>query len=980
MILNLLIRCISLNRSNSSGIIKYNKGFCCKWIFLLIPLFLFLEAGAQQTSYDDIPIQLRVQGIGGFEIDALYNYEKNQLLLPVETLFRILRIKHEVSFYQDTIVGFVVDENRPYMIDYLSQIIRFGTTAYYLNQGDLIKTETGLYLDHNLFGKYFNLYCTFNFRGLSVELKTDIELPAIREIRLNQMRRNIDQLKSELPVDTTFGRNYHLFRYGMIDWALSSTQSTYFKEDTRLLFSTGAEVFGGETNLLLNLSTHEGFNHRNQHYIWRWANNDTKFFRQLRMGRINAPSTATLFDPLIGFSATNSPTTFRRSFGEYTISDYTGPGWTVELYINNVIVDFQTADASGFYSFDVPLVFGNSQVILKFYGPYGEERTSQQYINIPYNFLPKGELEYNITGGILLGKDRALFGRAEINYGLNRFISFGGGHEFLSSIVNGEHIPFIIASVTPMQNLLIRCEYAAGVRSRATVSYRFPSNLLFEIDYTNYVPGQKAVFYNYLEERKATISVPLRWKFLKGFSKMSFKQNVYQILTYNSADMTLSTFLGPVNTSISAYANWIDNKTPFMYANLAGGIRFGRGFVFRPQSQIDITNQNIISIKGEIEKRISRSGYFSLSTEENFRSGYRSIDFSFRWDLPFAQSNFSARYTGQDIITSQGMRGSVAFGTGNGYVHSDNRSTVGRGGLTLIPFIDVNHNGTKDKNEPLAKGLKIRINSGRVILNRKDSLIRIVELEPYTSFLVELDENSLEQIAWRLKYKSFRVYVDPNQFKKIEIPIFPMGEANGWVFITDEISARGQGRINVNLFSINGNRVASVMTEPDGKFTYLGLPPGNYYAEVDSQQIERLRFSRQPERIAFEIKPNEFGDIVDGIDFNLSKVSDSKMKSGSQNFSIGEAKNLQSNEIEEHNNAEIQTIDFSVQVGAFRHEKNAIKLANELSGLISFKVNISFEDEFFKVRVGSFQTYDEAVSAGKVIQNKGFRTIIVPLK
>jgi hypothetical protein len=68
-----------------------------------------------------------------------------------------------------------------------------------------------------------------------------------------------------------------------------------------------------------------------------------------------------------------------KSTGEYPISDYTEPGWTVELYVNNVIVDYQTADASGFYSFDVPLVYGTSEVMLKFYGPYGEERVEEQW-------------------------------------------------------------------------------------------------------------------------------------------------------------------------------------------------------------------------------------------------------------------------------------------------------------------------------------------------------------------------------------------------------------------------------------------------------------------------------------------------------------------------------------------------------------------------------------------------------------------------
>ncbi|MBK6643629.1 MAG: hypothetical protein IPG39_21555 [Bacteroidetes bacterium] len=73
----------------------------------------------------------------------------------------------------------------------------------------------------------------------------------------------------------------------------------------------------------------------------------------------------------------------------------------VELYVNNEMIDYVKSDASGFYSFQVPLFYGNSVVKLKFYGPWGEERSNEQNFSIPFNFLPKGDFEYNIGGGIV---------------------------------------------------------------------------------------------------------------------------------------------------------------------------------------------------------------------------------------------------------------------------------------------------------------------------------------------------------------------------------------------------------------------------------------------------------------------------------------------------------------------------------------------------------------------------------------------------
>ena len=196
-------------------------------------------------------------------------------------------------------------------------------------------------------------------------------------------------------------------------------------------------------------------------YYWRWVDNEKKAVRQVRAGRIAPSSISSIYDPVSGISVTNASTKYRRSFGEYTIADHTEPGWTVELYVNNVIVDYQTADATGFYSFNVPLVYGSSEVMLKFYGPYGEERIQRQYINIPFNFLPKGEWEYNVSYGCVLDKERSRFGKAEAKYGINRHVTVGGGMEYLSSIADGKKSLFSTLRLPPRT-----CSSAPNMRKR----------------------------------------------------------------------------------------------------------------------------------------------------------------------------------------------------------------------------------------------------------------------------------------------------------------------------------------------------------------------------------------------------------------------------------------------------------------------------------------------------------------------------------
>lgn len=1024
---------------NSSLIIRCAQRLAWRGILLmgfLVSLFGTSHQVCAQDSdypeYDEIAVFLMIQGVGGYEMNAIYMDDK--LYVPVTDLFQILKINHVASQNYDSVSGFFLQENNSYSISQPSLLITVGNNQIPIGKSALFKTDMGLYLRTDLFGKAFGLNLNFNFRSLSLELKTTLELPVIKELRLEQMRKNVNLLKGEISVDTTLERNYHLFRGGMADWSVISSQASGSSGDTRASLALGAEALGGEVNVLLNYSQNSGFDKRQQQYRWRWANNDAKIVRQVSAGKIQTRSISSIYAPVIGISASNTPTTFRKSFGSYILSDYTEPGWTVELYINNVIVNYTTADASGFFSFEVPLVYGASQIMLKFYGPWGEERIREQTINVPYNFLPKGTAEYNVSSGIVRDSLNSIYSRAETFVGLHRNFTLGGGVEYLSSITTGKTIPFLSTSARFLKNFLFTGEYAYGVKARGLLNYRLPSNLVFELDYTNYVPGQKAISFNYLEERKASLSLPLKIGTFRSFARMSYKQNVLKEVTYSTAEVLFSTYFSGVSANISGFASWLTEGTPYIYSNIALGFKLGHNINIRPQAQVDITNKKLISIKTEIEKSFSRKAFLSLVYEENLRSSLRSIEVSFRYDLPFAQTSASARMTNEQLLTTESARGSFAFGSGNGYVNIDNRSSVGRGGLTITPFLDINHNNKRDKNEPIATGLNIRMNGGRLLDYNKDSLLRIVELEPYASYLLEIDDNSFENIAWQLQSKTMRIQIDPNQFKKIDIPVKVMGEVNGMVYLKSGRNVKGQGRIIINFYDSTGNFVNRVLSEQDGFYNYLGFAPGRYTAMVDTVQLNRLNMSCQPAVAEFEILPMSIGDIVDDISFtiishdieqtpepqpekstpikpvekeqkpeivkpqskikeplpaktdNAANKNNNESKLGKTNNSVEEIKKarlsgeafksdvliLQRKKVDIiFGDVDLEAGNFIVQTGAFEIKENAINQSVSLSKLTNSKCGVILEDKLYKVRFGYFATADEAVKCAEKLNKNG---------
>ncbi len=854
----------------------------------LLPLFIFsfmLIAGqidaqgsaqgdsqsAPEQDYDEISVFFSVPRVGGADISAVIRDEV--LYLPITDIFTFLKIKNTYTPGFNEVSGFIISEKSTYLVDRVNNKITYNQKVYELHPGDLIRTETNLYLKSNYFGEIFELQCSFNFRSLTVTLNTKVDLPIIREMRQEQMRKNMSQIKGEIKADTTIKRSYPFLRLGMADWSVIADQTIKGNANTRLSLSLGSIIAGGEANVNLNYSNNTPFEERQQYYNWRFVNNDFKPLRQLDLGKLTTTSISTLNSPILGVQFSNSPTTYRSSFGSYTLSDFTEPGWTVELYVNNVLVDFKTADASGFYKFEVPLVYGNTSVKLQFYGPWGEERSKEQTINIPYNFLPKGNFEYNVTAGVVDDSLHNKYSRADFDYGVTRYLTVGAGVEYLSSVTSGNFMPYVNTSMRIGSNLLVSGEYTHKVRMMGIFNYRLPSDIQLELNYTKYDKNQTSINNNYREERKAALSIPFRSNKFTLFSRLSVNQIVLALTKYTTAELLFSGSIFGVNTNFTTNATMTSVTDPLYFSNLSLSFRLPAQFIFSPQTQFNYNQSKFVSAKGVLEKRISKKGYLNFSYEKNFTGNFTNIEFGFRFDMSFAQMSGTARRSNNITSFTETASGSLLYDSKSKYLSTSNRNSVGKGGITMFAFLDLNGNSKYDKHEPKAYGLQLHVNGGRVEYRERDTSSHVFDLEPYTNYLVTLDGTNFDNIAWQIKNKSFSIAVDPNHIKTLEIPITVVGEAAGTVYLGSGSSLKGQGRILVDFYGSDSKLAAQIMTESDGYFSYLGLRPGKYTACIDSTQLRKLNMTSTPSSIPITIHGGTEGDVVDGLEFILRSNS-----------------------------------------------------------------------------------------------------------
>jgi hypothetical protein len=944
------------------------------------------------VSFDEVSVEFYVSGYYRFETNVIITDAK-KLYINIDDLFKKLGIYCTVDDSGTVLRGFIENEKKKYTVNLNSKQIEVGNKIIKSTNG-IVQKLGAIYIESTLITEAFGLNIIFNYRSLSIKLEANFELPLAKKMRLAQIRKNMSKFQNkELKVDKVVPRKYHLFKEGMLDWSLASSQTTNEITRNRLGLAMGAELLYGQANISINYNDQTKFNNRQLHYNWRWVDNDKKYFKQVEIGKIYNQSISFLETPVIGASINNTPSTVRKTGGYYTINEYTAPNWTVELYINDILVDYTAADASGLYVFQVPIVYGYTSLTLKFYGPLGEERIEERTMNTPFTFIPAKKIEYNVSGGVLQDPKNSTFASGVVNYGVHRAVTLGGGFEYLSSIQNNPFIPFATLALQPFSKLILNAEYAHDVSTKGRLSYNFGKSSFLEIEYANYVEDQTATRFNANEERKAKVLIPFKIQKFSGYARLNYNQNVYDAFNFNQFDAIFSGYYKNFKANVSTVLNWVSKRPSYITSNIAISYRMRNNFILRPSFEFNISDKQRLRHRIEIEKRVSKM-YFLVSYERNSVSKTDNFFLNLRYDLSFARAGFRASYSNNRLNFSENAQGSFAFGLGDGSVKVGYNSALGKGGLLLYPFLDLNQNGKRDQGEQIVLLKNVKVNGGKANISKKDSIVRVSDLNAFINYNVTFYDDDLDNISWRFKHKTYQILVDPNQYKRVEVPILSVGEISGMVYLNKENISKGQERITIQVLDKKGNKVAETLSERDGYFNYLGLNPGEYTIRIDEKQLQKLGYQAAPSKHNITIKVSVDGAIIDDLDFtiqskkkfveksdipkdsikevafeeNTTKEAQLKLDlkttfEGDMNKKMGTAAALENNIIDASftNITNLKGLVYTIQIGAYVNTITSKQLLNA-SPIYYQRLNNSIVRYLF----GAFKTLKEA----KMLKNK----------
>ncbi|HET6512762.1 MAG TPA: hypothetical protein VFH43_11260, partial [Candidatus Kapabacteria bacterium] len=715
----------------------------------------------------------------------------------------------------------------------------------------------------------FDLHMRFNFRALEVALSTNLELPVVREMLREQARRAMLRTEERIKADKYAPLDRSLLNGAVLDWSLSSALLPAFRT-VNYSIGAGLEFLGGDLTASTVGTTDDKPTLARTPITWRYSLPDSRIVSQVVAGNnIQFPGTVAL-PYATGVHITNTPVTFRQGFSSYVVRDYTEPNWMVELYVNNRLVDYARADAAGYFQFSTPLPYGTTNIRLKFYGPFGEERTREKLVQVPYTFVPPGEVEYGITAARLFDTSRTYYGSAGVQAGITSWLTIGGGSYYFRDSAREPFAPVGSMSIRIADQLLINAAYIHGFEAKGHLTYSLPGGMNADLSYVKFAREQRFFSRSILEERRLTLGTPLRFSWLPGALRASATQSITETGDDIFAEAGLTTVV--LNTPITYVASSQIQRKPAremmsMKSNLSMLLQMPLELLLRPEAEFDHKRVAMNSLRATLERHLGHYGWITVGFEHNFQFKTNTARLDLRVELGGAQVFTSASRSNEWNLT-QGVRGSIGIDGRTLTPILESRSMLGRGGITLRPFLDKNYNDTLDDGEPLVNNVDLQISTGRMLSNPNDAIIRISDLEPFYPLVLKTTSANFENIAWQPRYPTYMVQVEPNQFKTVDLPIYVAGEAMGRV-------ARAEGDAGLSgAFVFFRNKetgsIDSTITTPSGEFDVLSLVPGKYEAYVDPAHLAKLNLRTDPATREFTIREREEGDVVENLNFKVS--------------------------------------------------------------------------------------------------------------
>jgi hypothetical protein len=603
-----------------------------------------------------------------------------------------------------------------------------------------------------------------------------------------------------------------------IERAAATRDSTLFAGATRYMLG---DIYQGASNLVVNADTGRGFS------IGRFAEGYT--------GNLSL----------------------------VTIVGDAPPGWQVELYRNDALIEFGAVGRDGRYIFpDQEVPFGENIFVAKLFGPQGQTREDRQVFWGGGMKLAEGDYDYSVS---------------HIDFDQ----SFIDG-----SPANADALPASYATDFRVSRGWTENIQAGVGFTHAGLGSQDRDGTYTDSDYLSLFGRMKLGPGVLISEGAAQLDAGEAWslEYLTGFNghnisiaHRAFNGYVSPATVHGEALDAVNdiAFFGPLgHESMSSYTlrlrqrDKADGTSDFRIFNRLG-TRLGPVSLSNDLEYIASNGPSTANGQFRIAGRVRR---VTLRGQLDYQlygdQTLRQISASMNWDFTSRLTNnlivtknladdksffftnlLSARIGNFDLTFSAssdfddywqiGAGFNISFGYDRrrqGFV-TDRRGLANTGRAAMNLFIDENNNGIREPDEAPVPWVTYR---NEEMLSAVPGTVSLHALPRYRPVKIETSDFKFDDPFLVPRKQVYELYTHAGSDVSVDVAVVMTGDIEGYVLTgtaEKEIPVRG---IIVALYDANGREIAAARSEFDGFYNFTGIPAGNYEVRVKPKTGENL--------------------------------------------------------------------------------------------------------------------------------------------
>ncbi|WP_417545411.1 SPOR domain-containing protein [Marinobacter sp.] len=955
----------------------------------LVPLLLmlaliaypqFLQAQKQDLELDLLLLEVRLdQSVLSGAIPA---YDKGEhILLPLGELARLLTLAIQTQPREGTASGFILNEDRGFSLNLSeARVTRAGVTEAF-DPALVLSEPDDLYVAKELLELWLPLELEINRSSQSLRVYALEELPLQARLRRENFGGQAGRRgRYEDPGYPHYKSPYLLLSMPFIDQTLATELRANNEQtwtDTRYTAFLAGDLLGMESSVFFSASKQEA----SPEVRVTLGRHDPDAgllgplsARSYSFGSLTAPSVDNISRSTTGEGVTvsNRPLTQPTNFDRQTFEGDLPPGWDVELYYNDALVDFQQAREDGLYRFeDQPLSYGRNDFQLVFNGPLGQTRVEQYSFSLDQSMARPGEFRYSLTEQ--RDEDDQSRSVAQFDLGIARNLSASAG--FVRAPVEGAEQQYTSLGLrTFWQALSVSGDFIQAEDGGS----------LTELDLQTKVGGLsidagRARLNDFKSEIFNAVTDPVRTRDevrLSGAIPLGPRTRL-PVTIYATRD-ELESGINNIRLSnrISAYVyrtaltNTLEWQSLGDSEQTLGSFQVSRRIRdFSLRSQINYTlnpDSEVSSMAFTADKYLMDGYRFSLGVAHTYEAPLTTYSAGFTKSLGRYGLGVNARYMSNDdyAIGAQFFMGMGREPRQSDWLF-DARPMANYGAVSARMFLDENNNGIMDKGEQSIPDAGFTVNGGRRQARTNAEGIAHLGRLPVKQYAdIGVDISTLIDPQWQPQRSGVRLVPRPGHVVELEFPVQMTSEIDGTVFLLNGNTEQGIGGLKLELLDDRLEVVGQTTSTWDGFYIVPAVLPGDYWLRVSPEQLRRLDLEDTGFRV---VKVLEDGAFVSGMDMWVVAASSPLSRPVPDQPLLGSRARVavagNSNNYRQESWIRSQPgSNFTIQLMAASSENAVRNYIDDhgLKGHAAYFRSEYREAPWYSVIYGSFATYEEA--------------------